>query len=384
MPTKRQLNYIKIKIKSSEMKRIRIAIIGSRGIPANYGGFETFAEKLSLGLVERGHEVTVYCAASYSMTPVKTYRQVRRVIVPNVTMKSLDKISNAFLSCIHAAFSKYDLILFLGVSPVLFAWLPRMLGKKLIINIDGLEWKRQKWNRYSASYLKFSESLSGRLCHEVVADSKIIRSYFKEEYGKESVYIAYGADVGRYSDDGTLRKYGLEKNKYLLQVCRLEPENNAHLVIGEYKRVATDFPLVILGDAPHSDEYKVKLKDLADPRVKFLGGVYGSEYNIIRSNPYCYIHGHEVGGTNPALLEALAAGNCVAVLDVPYNLEVIGTAGLSFSRGAGSLSSVLEALLQNPQRIATYRERAVDQIKNHYTWDFIISEYENLFLGCLK
>jgi len=365
------------------VKRIRIAIIGSRGIPGNYGGFETFAERLSIGLVKRGHEVTVYCAASYSNTPEKFYQQVRRVIVPNVPLKSLDKISNSFLSCLLATFARYDLILFLGVSPVLFAWLPRMAGKKLVINIDGLEWKRQKWNRLSASYLKFSESLSGQLCHRVVTDSKVLREYFNEEYGRDSTYIAYGADVGRFADNGELAKYGLERNRYFLQVCRLEPENNAHVVISEYVKVKTDLPLVVLGGAPYGQEYKENLKSLADGRVKFLGGVYGKDYDVIRSNALCYVHGHEVGGTNPALLEALAAGNCVAVLDVPYNLEVIGEAGLSFSKEPGSLSSVLQSLLEDPQTISICREKAVDRIKTHYMWDFIISEYENLFFECV-
>lgn len=364
-------------------KQLKIAIIGSRGIPGNYGGFETFAERLSVGLVARGHKVSVYCAADYSGTDDREYQGVKRVLIPTIRSKSLEKLSNSFLSCLHATVNPYDVILFLGVSPILFSWLGRASGKRLVINIDGLEWKRQKWTRFASKFLETCEALSGVMCHQVVTDSKVLQEYFRKRYGRESTYIAYGADAGLHEDDGSLRKYGLEKDKYLLQVCRLEPENNAHLVIEEYKRVDTGFPLVILGDAPHSDEYKLKLKALADPRVKFLGGVYGNEYNVIRSNPYCYIHGHEVGGTNPALLEALAAGNCVAVLDVPYNLEVIGPAGLAFSKEAGSLSSVLQTLLQDPQTISIYRERAVDQIKRYYTWDFIITEYENLFLKCV-
>jgi glycosyltransferase involved in cell wall biosynthesis len=365
-------------------KRLKIAIIGSRGIPGNYGGFETFADHLSVGLVERGHSITVYCASGYSTTDDREYRGVRRVLIPTIRSKSIEKLSNAFLSCLHAAFQSYDLILFLGVSPVPFSWMGRVAGKRLVINIDGLEWKRQKWNRFASKFLETCEALSGVMCHEVVTDAKALQEYYRKRYGRESTFIAYGADIGRHEDDGTLNKFGLEAGKYLLQVGRMEPENNAHLIIEEYKQVDTDYPLVVLGDAPHSDEYKKKLKAAADPRVKFLGAIYGNGYNVIRSNPYLYIHGHEVGGTNPALLEALAAGNCVAVLNVAYNLEVIGEAGFTFSKESGSLSSVIQELLLSPEIVADYRIKAVDRIKEHYTWDSIISEYEKLFLSYFK
>ena len=369
---------------NNEKKRLRIAIIGSRGIPGNYGGFETFAERLSVGLVERGHSVTVYCAACYSKTVCREYRGVRRILVPTVSSKSFEKPSNSTMSCLHAAAMPYDIILFLGVSPVPLSWLVRATGKRLVINIDGLEWKRQKWSRFASKFLEACEVLSSVMCHEVVTDSQALQKYYNHRYGRESTFIAYGADVGRHEDDGTLKKYGLKAGKYLLQVCRLEPENNAHLIIEEYKSVDTEYPLVILGDAPHSNEYKQTLRRLSDSRVKFLGGIYGNGYDIIRSNPYCYIHGHEVGGTNPALLEALAAGNCVAVLNVVYNLEVIGPAGFSFSKDTGGMSSLIQQLLRSPEIVADYRKKAVERIKSHYTWDFIISEYEKLFLKSLE
>lgn len=364
------------------MKHLRIAIIGSRGIPGNYGGFETFAERLSVGLVERGHEVAVYCAASSTEINDRKFKGVSRILIPTIKSKSLEKLSNSLLSCVHAGCCKYDIALLLGVSPVLFSWLMRISGQKLIINIDGKEWKRQKWSRLASSFLEICERLSGPMCHEVVTDSKVLRAYFRERYGRNSTFIAYGADVGRYDDDGILKKYGLEKDKYLLQVCRLEPENNPLMIIREFRNIVTDLPLVILGDAPHSGQYKAKLIAEADRRVKFLGGIYGHDYDVIRSNPYCYIHGHEVGGTNPSLLEALAAGNCVAVLDVPYNLEVIGQAGLSFSRESGSMAAVVSGLLSDPQMIEKYRKLALDQIRNNYTWEYIIDEYEKLFTRC--
>jgi glycosyltransferase involved in cell wall biosynthesis len=178
-----------------------------------------------------------------------------------------------------------------------------------------------------------------------------------------------------------LDKYGLKKNGYFLQVCRLEPENNSDLVIREYGSVETNLPLVIVGDAPYSDSYKVRLKEMADPRVYFAGAVYGREYDVLRGNAFCYIHAHEVGGTNPSLLEALAAGNCVAVLDVPYNVEVTDNAGLAFSRERGSLSGLLQDLVDNPGRMEQLRHRAVERIRSHYSWETVIDAYEKLFIG---
>ncbi len=363
---------------------MNIGIIGSRGIPGNYGGFETFAERLGLGLVRKEHTVTVYCSSALSRTNAKFYKGIRRVIIPCIPLKSLDKISSSFIACFHSVWADYDIIFFLGVSPVLFAWLPMMFGKKTVINIDGLEWKRKKWNRIASSYLKLSESLSGRLCHEVVTDSRVIKKYFKNEYGKDSTFIAYGADIQTFEDDIVLEKYGLKKNEYLLQVCRVEPENNSHIIIREYCQSEADMPLVIVGDSPYGQQYIEELKRMADNRVKFLGSIYGYDYDVIRSNPYCYIHAHEVGGTNPALLESLAAGNCVIVLDVLYNLEVIGDAGLSFSKAEGSLRQSLGQVLGNPQLVSEMRKKAVERIKDRYTWDKIIEKYEGLFHRMLQ
>lgn len=359
---------------------MRIAVVGSRGIPGNYGGFETFAERLGLGLVEKGHLVNVYCPAASSTTDERDYRGIKRTIVPNIPLKSLDKISGSVLSCLHASFSKCDVILFLGVAPAIFAWIPRLTGKKLVVNIDGLEWKRRKWGRFGAWYLKFSERLGALFCHEIVADSMVLKEYVKNEYEKDAVYIAYGADPGAAEDDGVLDKLGLKKNEYFLQVCRLEPENNSDLVIREYGLVDTELPLVIVGDAPYSDSYKNRLKEMADKRVMFVGAVYGRDYDALRSNAFCYIHAHEVGGTNPSLLEALAAGNCVAALDVPYNLEVIDNAGLAFSRESGSLARILRHLLTDPAAMMELRQKAVKRIESYYSWGKIINAYEKLFI----
>ncbi len=283
-------------------------------------------------------------------------------------------------ACCHLTFSDADICLFLGVSPVLFSFLPRLFGKRLAVNIDGLEWKRKKWGRVASFYLKFSEKLAGIFCHEVVADSMAIKEYYEKAYKKNANFIAYGTEIVNYQDTNTLAKYGLEKEGYILQVCRLEPENNTHIVIREFERVKTNLKLAIVGDAPYSGEYVKSLKKTKDPRIKFLGAIYGYDYKVLQSNAYCYIHAHEVGGTNPALLEAMGAGNCVIVLNVPFNVEVINEAGFSFSKKEGDLTYKLQYLIDNPKIVKEYRQKAVKRVKENYNWDSIINQYESLFI----
>jgi len=355
-----------------------LGIVGTRGIPGNYGGFETFAERLGIGLVNRGHRVTVYCPKSYSKVDTESYQGIRRILVPNIPSKSLDKLTSAFASTLLSCFQRHNAVLFLGVSPVMLGWLPKLFGKGTVINIDGVEWRRTKWSWTASAYLKFSEKLSGLVCDRVVADSREIQRYYKEAYGRDSVYIAYGADVGTTKAPEVLEKYGLAERQYLLQVCRFEPENNAHIVVREYAKLATDIPLVILGNAPYADEYILRVKQSADSRVRFLGAVYGQDYDVLRSNALCYVHAHEVGGTNPALLEALAAGNFVLALDVPFNTEVVADAGLTFSKTPGDLAAKLTTLLDGGYPVEEMRRRAVQRIEECYTWERIIEEYEAL------
>ena len=355
---------------------MKCAIIGARGIPARYGGFETFAEKLSTCLVKRGHEVTVYCCRHQKNDRSPYFQGVKRVFIPAVHKKALEKMTYTLLSFIHAVFRGYDVVLLLGVTGVPFSFILRMTGMKTVVNIDGLEWKRKKWGITASSYLKLSEFLSARLCDVVVTDSKAIQDYFRKKYNKENHYIPYGADIIAPSSPEALSRFGLEKKGYYLQVCRLEPENNAHIVIREFEKNKTARKLVILGDAPFGSAYVKNLKETADPRIVFLGAHYGSDYRLLQSHAFANIHAHEVGGTNPALLEGMASGNCVIALDAPFNMEVVEEAGLLFSSKEGSLNEKIDFLEEHPEIVSSYGQKAIDRIRRLYLWDPIISKYE--------
>jgi glycosyltransferase involved in cell wall biosynthesis len=356
---------------------MKIAILGTRGIPANYGGFETFAEQLGTRLAARGHEVTVYCRKHYSTTNSSTYNGVKLVVLPTIKHKYFDTVVHTLLSILHAAPRQYDVILICNAANSVFSFVPRLFGTPTLVNVDGLERKRKKWNWIGRAYYHLSEWLSTFLPTAIVTDAQVIQDYYATRYGKKSAMIAYGAEVARRARPEELAKFGLEANRYVLYVSRLEPENNAHLVIQAYQEVETEWPLVIVGGAPYAQEYIAQLKSTRDPRVKFLGFVFGEDYRALQQNAYCYVHATEVGGTHPALIEAMGAGNCALTLNTPENIEVIGDAGIVY-HSVEDLTQQLQRILDAPAIISEYRERAMARVMELYNWEQITDEYESL------
>ena len=356
---------------------MKIAILGTRGIPANYGGFETFAEQLGIRLAARGHEVTVYCRKHYATAQDGTFNGVKLVVLPTIKHKYFDTIVHTFLSTLHALPRQFDVILICNAANSVFAWMPRVVGVPTLVNVDGLERKRKKWNWIGQHYYQLSEWLSTFLPTAIVTDAQVIQDYYATRYGKPSAMIAYGAEVARRAEPEALQKYGLQPNQYVLYVSRLEPENNAHLAIEAYRNLNTDWPLVIVGGAPYAEEYIAQLKRMADDRVQFLGFVFGEDYRALQQNAYCYVHATEVGGTHPALIEAMGAGNCALTLDTPENREVLGEAGLLYG-DAAELTELLQRVLTDPALIEEYRRRAMTRVLQLYNWEQITDEYEDL------
>jgi glycosyltransferase involved in cell wall biosynthesis len=356
---------------------MKIAILGTRGIPANYGGFETFAEQLGKRLAARGHQVTVYGRKHYSTTQARSYNGVELVILPTIKHKYFDTVVHTFLSVLHATLKNYDVILICNAANSIFACLPRLLGTPTLVNVDGLERKRKKWNWVGQTYYLIAEWLSTFLPSAIVTDAQVIQDYYATRYKKASAMIAYGAEVARRAAPEKLFRFGLKPNQYVLYVSRLEPENNAHLVIESYLNVKTDMPLVIVGGAPYAEEYISRLKSTRDPRVKFLGFVFGEDYRALQQNAYCYVHATEVGGTHPALIEAMGAGNCALTLNTPENSEVIGDAGIIYN-SVDDLTNQLQEVIDHPSRIGEYRSRAMARVIQFYNWEQITDQYEEL------
>src|SRR5438128_7640072 len=358
---------------------MRIAILGTRGIPANYGGFETFAEHLSTRLAARGHDVTVYCRAHYISPRQLEYQGVRLKVLPTIRHKYFDTIIHTFLSALHAMTRRYDAALICNAANAPFTSILRLTGTPVALNVDGLEHKRKKWNSIARRYYLMAEKLATVLPNEMVTDARVIQEYYQARYRVESTMIAYGAEVERRPDP-LVRRFRVEPNRYVLYVSRLEPENNAHLVIEAFKRVRTAHKLLIVGDAPYAREYIDDLKARArrDKRIVFTGFVFGRDYRALQQNAYCYIHATEVGGTHPALLEAMGFGNCVLTLAAPENIEAIGDAGIAYADEA-DLADKLQKVLHDGSLVHAYRNRAQARVKEAYDWDYVVDRYEDLF-----
>lgn len=364
---------------------LNVALLGTRGVPASYSGFETCVEQLGWRLVERGHRVTVYGRSHHIAYDKPTYRGMRLIKLPTIPNKYLDTIVHSTLSSLHGLGQKYDVTLYFIAGNSLVSWIPRLAGQKSIINVDGLDWKRAKWPRLAKKYIRFSERMSGVLANAVVTDSRVVQRYYQDVYGIPSTYIAYGAELPQRPPGGTLKHFGLESRRYVLFVGRLVPENCAHHLVEAWQGLETDMRCVIVGDAPYANDYQSNLRASKDPRVVFTGYVFGEGYWELASNAYAFVLTSGVGGTHPALVEAMAFGNAVVVHNTGENLETIAEAGLSYDGAAGGdgLRPVLARLIKDPHLAATYRISAAQRAARFYTWDAVTDAYEALFYDVL-
>jgi len=359
---------------------MRIAILGTRGIPARYGGFETFAEQLAVRLVARGHEVTVYGRAGYVPPELSVYQRVRIVRLVAPPAKYLETVVHTLFSAIHALTKRYEVVYVCNVANVPAVILLWAFGRRVVLNVDGLEWHRAKWNRFGKAYYRACAWLAAKLPVKLVTDARVIQKHYLRAYGRATDYFPYGTDLEPVADDGTLGRLGLKPGHYVLYVSRLEPENNAHVVVEAYGRGRTELPLAILGSAPYADEYISRLHATSDPRVRFLGAIYGQGYRVLRSHAAAYVQATEVGGTHPALVEAMGFGNAIVANDVPEHRETLGDAG-RYYRGGEALASELQAILDDPDLAGELRRQAHERAASVYGWDAITDAYEAWLTG---
>jgi len=357
----------------------RIAILGTRGIPARYGGFETFAEELSTRLAARGHAVTVYCRERY---PEPAYRGVALVYLPTWHHKYFDTIVHTFFSTLHLIAHRSDVALYCNGANAIFTVLPRLAGVPTALNVDGLERKRKKWNGLAKAWYAISEWLATFCANVVVTDARSIARYYLERYGKQTKFIPYGAETGKLDSKGVLSQLGLETNGYFLYVSRMEPENNALAVREAFEKVSGPVQLALVGDAPYAREYIERVRDTRDPRVVLPGAIYGAGYHELLSNCLAYIHATEVGGTHPALIEAMGRGALVLYLDTPENAEVAGGAAIAFDI-ENLAARLVEVLGMSEEKRSEWGQRAAERVLERYGWEAVTDQYETLLTGLL-
>lgn len=358
---------------------MKFAIVGTRGIPARYGGFETFAEELSTRLAARGHHVTVYCRQKAE----SPYRGVSLAYLPTIRHKYLDTIAHTFFSTLHLLLHRQDAALYCNAANAVFTWMPRLVGTPVALNVDGLERHRKKWNSVARTWYHLSEWLATWMPNSVVTDAAAIAEYYRERYDRASSMIPYGAELGPVQTSAVLGRLNLEKRKYFLYVSRMEPENNGLLVREAFEKVETSMKLALIGDAPYAADYIARVRDTKDPRVVLPGAIYGDGYRELGSHCFAYIHATEVGGTHPALIEAMGRGALTLYLDTPENAEVAGGAGIPFTHD--NLSEVIRSTLQMTEADReAWRAKAMARVKERYSWDAVTDAYETLLSGLAR
>jgi glycosyltransferase involved in cell wall biosynthesis len=361
---------------------MNIAIVGTRGIPNRYGGFERFAEQIASRFADHGHRVTVYCRRAFT-SPDDVYdRRVRRVIVPSLHQKHLDTWVSTLFAAVHVAFTDNDIVLLCNVANSPFAYIPRLFGKPVVLNVDGLDRKREKWAGLGAQVLHLCEWMSSFSSNQLVTDARAIHDYYLQKYGSESVVIGYGSEMP--AGDYNLNGFNLESGRYVLYVSRLEPENNPDLVLRSWRNVRSDWPLVMVGDNPYDSGYIERLKALGDERVHFTGAIYGDGYWALQKHAGVFVFACEIGGVHPALIEAMAASNPVLYLDTPENAEAAGDAAIRYNKSEADLAAKLQALLDDAKERDQLAARAKQRADELYRWETIAEKYEKVFAGLVK
>lgn len=353
---------------------MKISIIGTRGIPARYGGFETFAAELAPLLAENNIEVAVQCDAdSYE----KEYYKGVRLFFSSVTKS--DKTLKYYFEGFSYAMRNSDIILAASTAASVFYFLNIFHRKVIITNPDGLEHRRRKWSFAKKAYLRLSEMLAVWLSDYIIADSESIKNYFISTYrniDSKILVIEYGAYQNRYTDDSILEKHALGSNGYYLVVCRLEPENNLDMIIDGFKDAMTICPLVVVGNVLDNDYVKRLVSLYSSERIRFIGGIYDrNELNALRFSCKAYIHGHSVGGTNPSLLEAMGSRNIIVAHDNEFNREVTAGSQLYFSSAEQCTHRINEIELMTEQEHERYKELSYNRILTKYNWNNILNKY---------
>jgi glycosyltransferase involved in cell wall biosynthesis len=366
---------------------LRIAILGTRGIPAAYGGFETFAEQLSTRLAARGHDVTVYCRAGNvpDALHLTRHRGVRLVVLPAPRSKHLETVAHTLRAARVAASERFDFVLVCNSANFLCLPILRAAGTRVALAIDGIESTRRKWGFAGRTFYRLAERIGPRLADATIADCDVIRRIYEQRGARRVERIAYGAEPPRATGTATLERIGVRPRGYVLYVSRLEPENNADVVIAAYRAAAPPVDLVVVGDAPYADAFKARLRALAadDPRIRFTGFLFGTGYDELRAHAALYVQATDVGGTHPALLEAMAARLPIVANDIPEHREVLGEAGWYYAKNSvDALATRLRELLGDDVASAARRDErakaALARVRELYDWERVTTAYEEL------
>lgn len=350
-------------------------------MPNRYGGYETLMEELATRLVEAGMRVTVYCRRHLTPEGLTEFNGARLAVLPTVRTKHLDTPVHTLLSSLHATAQDFDAALVVNSANAVFVPILQAAGIPVALHVDGIEKRRAKWGPLGRGVYAVSERLATIVPHRLVTDARVIEEHYLERYGAASTAIAYGVDPDPQQLPIALRgSLGIQPRQYFLYVSRFEPENNPHKVVEAYRAVSGDLPLVMLGDAPYASDFIRSFTEGADRRVVFPGAIYGDGYRQLLSNALAYVQATEVGGTHPALVEALGYGNVILANGTPENREAAGDAALYFqARQPASLAERMNWVLEHPDDLDRLRRAAAERAAERFSWEAISDQYQVMF-----
>lgn len=368
-------------------RRLRIAVLGMWGMNVpqrHFGGFESALGELAPRLVERGHDVTIYCRRGEYRPEWRVPMQqgIRLVYLPSPGGKNLSGVISTLLSVLHAVvIGRFDLLFFVNVGMGFHCALARLLGERVVLNVDGLDWTRSKWGPIARRYFYLAARAAVRSCNRLVTDAFAMQRFYREHFGKETTMIAYGAYVESSVRPELIQQYGVRPREYYLIVSRLIPENNLELMVEAYLASGAGRKLVLVGGATYESAFHQRLRAAASDRVIQTGHIHDQALlKELYCNSYAYLHGHSSGGTNPALLRAMGHGSCVLAADTVFNREVLQDTGLFWPIEVGALTSLLREIDADAERAARMRQLPPVRIRDAYSWEQITTQYESLFV----
>jgi len=362
-------------------KNLNISIIGVKGYPYIYGGYETFVKQISERLINDCN-ITVYCHRSLFSNRPKNVNGINLVYVPTIETKILSQPIHSFFSIIHACFSKSDIILVVNSANGPFGLLTKLFRIPTVINVDGLEWLRPKWKGLGSVYFKWASKMATLFYDQIINDSDEMRMVYLDLFKKDSRVIAYGANIRKSKSPDLINKWNLKQREYYLVIGRLIPDNNADLIIKGFLKSSSKKKLVIVGDVPYKDTYASDLKNMVDKRLIFTG--YVNDSNVLAElyhNCYVYVHGHEFGGTNPTMIKAMAYSCAILALNTVFNKEMLqdGKFGLFFKKELFSITNMIDYCEKENILVNKLRSESINGITKKYDWDFVTSQYLKVF-----
>lgn len=359
---------------------MKIAMIGQKGIPATSGGIERHVEELGKRLVQRGHEITVYCRPYYTDPALNEFSGITLNHKKSINSKHLDAITHTFISSFDSLISNYDIVHYHAIGPATLSFIPKIAGKHVVVTVHGLDWQREKWGKFAKLYLKLGEKASAIFPNRTIVVSQVLKEYYKRQHGIESVAIPNGVDIPEPLPPQIIKKWGLEKRNYVLFLARLVPEKGCHHLLKAWRKVRSDKYLVIAGGASHSDDYVSRLHKEASDNVIFTGHVQGQTLIELFSNAYLYILPSEIEGLPISLLEAMSYSLPCLISDIPENVEALGDTGFTFeNKNVDDLVIKLQALLNTMETTFRASQKAFKRVSSIYNWNKVVDLTERVY-----